>query len=127
MTADSTITGYPPHTLTVAEVDGGVTYRLTCDGVTDACRAWLECFGVECDPDALERAEEDGDDEPVVHGIRHRHLDVGWCVPTDDCWLLSDPDWPEPARELRLDPGVYRVVHRYEDGGEFYTLKVVDR
>ncbi|GAA0719466.1 hypothetical protein Drose_05785 [Dactylosporangium roseum] len=125
MTADFTITGFPPHTLTITEVDGALTYTLTCDGVTDTCRAWQECLDTDCDRDVLEWSEEDGDDEPEAHGIRHRNLDMGWSTPLDECWLVGHPDWPEPARELQLGPGVYRVVHRYEAGGDYFVLSVV--
>ncbi len=114
-----------PYTLTVTAAGDGLHYKLDCDGVTDACRAWQECDALGCTTDALDRAEEDGDDEPVAHGVAHKSLNIGWAVPLEECWLKSDPDWPEPARELGVGPGVYRVVHTYNRDGEFYTLTVV--
>jgi hypothetical protein len=120
--------GVPPHTMTVSHAVAGLnylSYKLHCDGVTDFCRTWQECAAPDCDEAALDRAEEDGDDRPEQHGVEHRHLDAGWSVPTDRCWLQEDPDWPAQAQELGLDVGVYRVVHTYTDGGEFYTLAVV--
>lgn len=120
-----TATTVPPHTLTVTETDDGMYYRLDCDGVTDACRTWQECYAPGCSTDTLDRMEEDGDDEPEVHGVRHKRLDQGWSVPTARCWLREDPDWPAAALELLVGAGVHRVTHEYDRSGEFYTLTVV--
>lgn len=118
---------YPPHLLTVTATGDGLTYKLECLGATPACMAYQECGpGDQCDPAALERAADDGDDEPVLHGVKHRLVSFGWGAETGTCWLLDDPDWPEPARELGLTPGVYQVIHVYEDD-EFYLLRVLER
>lgn len=111
----------PTHILTIDVDDDGLRYRLACEGVTPACMAYDEC---DCDKAALNLADEEGDDEPVVHGAVHRYVSFGWGAATGRCWLLEDPDWPEPARDLGLGVGVYRVRHTYEDGGEYYSLSL---
>lgn len=115
----------PLHTLTVIEVDGVLRYKIDCDGVTDACRMWQECLVEGCDQAVLDREEEDGGDEPVLHGMPHRRLDDGWSTPTGLCFLPLADAWPERAVELGLTPGEYRVRHVLEVDGGDYVLAVV--
>lgn len=102
-------------------------YEIRCDGITDECRSWQECYGKECDSEALEKAELDGDDEPVAHGVPHRFIgNLGWSVEVPGCALALDDGWLDEARDLKLVPGSYRFIHQWEDGGEWFSMCLVD-
>jgi hypothetical protein len=102
-------------------------YRIVCGGVTDACRTFAECLLPGCDKDVLDAAEDDGDDEPVAHGVAHRNIgDLGWSVKESSCSLPLYPAWVDEARELNLTPGTYRFRHQWEDGGEWFSIELLD-
>lgn len=71
------------HILIVTRENEDVSFDTRCLGVTDRCRAWVECREPDCDP-----AEED---EP--HGVVHQWVeDIGYGVAVEPpvCWL---PTW----------------------------------
>ncbi|MER7280502.1 hypothetical protein ABT369_39295 [Dactylosporangium sp. NPDC000244] len=124
----------PAHTLVVTHEpdhpradNSGHRYEIVCEEVTDWCRAWQECLESQCDPEALEKAEEDGDEEPVVHGVIHRYVgNYGWSTEVPGCVLPMYDSWRDEARDLRLAPGEYRFTHRWEDGGEWFSIDLVE-
>lgn len=97
--------------------------RIECPGVTDDCRAWDECMESGCrrpDDETLDRLS----DEQPVHGQVHvRISDLGWCVPTSNCWLQTTDASDEADG---LDPGRYVFDWRCEDG-EYLVLSNVAR
>ncbi|MFG3710824.1 hypothetical protein [Micromonospora sp. NPDC047730] len=109
-----------PHVLVVSEVDGKRWHVIECPGVTDACRAWVDCpqRDEEHNDDALE-------DDPVAHGVEHRWIDGDWMVRTDDCLVRTHMYAGEIAAELNLPPGRHPVGHDFGDGTE-YELSVLD-
>lgn len=133
MTPDEARTA-PVHTLIITHDpdyphsnNSGHRYEIRCDGVTDWCRAWQECLAPACDRDALERAEEEGDDAPIVHGVVHRYIgNYGWSTEQPGCVLPQYDSWTDDVRELGLTPGSYRFTHQWEDGGEWFSIELVE-
>jgi hypothetical protein len=122
----------PPHVLVVTEFEDKLWFKIECPGVTDACRAWAECHDDRCDHDVLDKAMDDGDDEPELHGVRHRYIGdahVGWGVPTNDCWPSTVGGVYDAAQEIRTDwaPGRYPVEHGVDaEYDEYLTLHLLD-
>lgn len=118
---DSQPTVRPPHILTIAEVDGGLRYSIECPGVTNACRAWVDCpkFGKECDDDLL-------DEDNVAHGVEHQWIDGDWMIPTEECLVAVHDHLDDALDTYSPVPGRYPVDHDFGDGSELY-LTIRDR
>lgn len=127
-----------PHVLVVRVDEAGVhQFEIECAGVTDACRAWLECqenscpVGDGCEdtcPDAC--AEHGADlDEAEAHGTRHRYIGgahMGWGVPTDECYPTTSGEVVEAAYRIRTDwlPGRYPVLCEMDEHDEYLVLSL---
>lgn len=129
-----------PHVL-VVEVDGTGTpwFKIECSGVTDGCRSWLECRDKTCTVwrDHDSRCADDcsihfepDNDEPTLHGLRHRYIDSvsGWCTPEERCWPAICGEVREAAVDLRDEwtPGQYPVRHGVDEYGESLTLTLIE-
>ena len=116
-----------PHMLVVTRRDGPPAFAVECPGVTDGCRSWIECRADGCDLDQMDRLAEDGDDEPELHGQRHRNLD-GWSTPTNGCFIASHPDLSAVAADLWPIGGVpngrFPVAAVYEPYGDPGDLRL---
>jgi hypothetical protein len=135
------MTGTAPHVLVVFVDEADVhEFAIECPGVTDACRAWLECVEKHCTA-RQEHAEDcradcnrhndSSEDEPVAHGRRHRYIGgafVGWGTPSDDCYPVTCGQIVEAAYSIRTDwvRGRYPVEHGLDPNGEYLTLKLLD-
>ncbi|RKR92851.1 hypothetical protein BDK92_7333 [Micromonospora pisi] len=62
-------------------------YTVECPGVTDECRKWLECLPGTDGRAALENAYDNGDNEPIQHGLRHKKINHKWMAETTGCYL----------------------------------------
>jgi hypothetical protein len=76
-----------------------------CAGVTDYCQGWAECRPCNADPD------DDLVNGSIVHRQVHRHVpDLGWAVPTTNCWLEQIQAGEDLINYLELPgPGCYAV------------------
>lgn len=123
-----------PHLLVVETSDNenwnGYSYRVECPGVTDTCRAWLECLEPGCPPfapdtEAEEQAQDDG--EFVNHGDIHEQVCGMWCVATSDCYIATHYDLWDAAADLGVPgPGSYPVRGASDGEGEL-TLQLVEQ
>lgn len=88
------------HALVVAADGDDRTFKVECPGVTDYCQTWEEC-GTDngCDSAKLTAIAEDGDDQPMLHGKRHRHLGA-WMAETPSCFLVNHRDLRDAASDL---------------------------
>jgi hypothetical protein len=110
------------HTLVVAEDPDypgdrdAYLFSVECPGVTDGCRAYVECQPCNSDSEISEALW----DEPVRHGAEHVQIeDLGWSLATDQCFLLDNPDTRDLARPpLGAFPGRYAVVIKYDRYGD---------
>jgi hypothetical protein len=115
--------GFKPHILvvTVAYEDGDgfveYDYELLCPGVTNHCRAYLECFGADCNERELQESIDRGDDPVMAHGKAHKYIDLGWCVPTDYCLYAASDQLDDAAGQLGLPTGEWEVDVDYAGDG----------
>lgn len=122
------MTDAKPHLLTITEtvtVDEGEEFverefDVTCPGVTDHCRAYVDFLAKAEEIEALSDAQDAG--EPLeAHGARHLLIDGTWMAATDNC-LYASGDIAEAAEYLAaehaLKPGTYRVDVDYRGDGE---------
>ncbi|MBQ1047824.1 hypothetical protein KBX50_05045 [Micromonospora sp. C51] len=90
-------------------------YVMRCPGLTDDCRAWIECRHSDCRPEDLD------DNDGFGHGVEHRYVAGCWSLPLDYCFLADGAGngVSEAAEELHLPPGHHLVVatFRDDDGG----------
>lgn len=110
------------HVLIVTDGPDGprLRYSIECPGVTDDCRSWTECD--ECPP-RTDESDEKMLDDSEAHGVEHRYLDSGWCVPTDTCFLTLYSELADSAADAELTiPGRWPVTFDIEDDGEVLNL-----
>lgn len=118
------------HILTVVDARH---FEISCLGLDDTCRAWVECNSPDCDFEELERQHyELGEDRPVMHGVEHVSLPTGFGVATEECFLGCDPG--EAVEDFLLDnlprgadpSGSYLVTHEVDgDTGDLGHLEMV--
>jgi hypothetical protein len=111
-----THTVYPPE-LPGEEEFVETEYALECPGVTDQCRAWLDCVEPGC-AERRQVAADRGDDPVVVHGREHRFIDIGWAMKTDRCLYADSDHLSEVASALGLPAGRHLVDVDYRGDGE---------
>ncbi len=112
------------HILTVPADGNPAGFVVACAELTDDCEGWVECIS-DCDADALDAADEDGDDSPTLHGEIHKRMDGGWCTRTGQCWIAGHPDTCDAARDLGLPPGEHPVRAAYGDHLDWGMLELV--
>lgn len=112
-----------PHTLVVEEDPAypgdpeAYRFGVECPGVTDHCRSYVECMPCNSDPEISEALW----DEPVRHGVEHTQIkDLGWSLPTDQCYLIDCPDslYDLAPPAARAQPGRYLVTIGYDSYGD---------
>ncbi len=117
------------HILTVSDV---LDVEVICPGFDEFCQAYVECHSNECDVEKLgQMAYDDGDDEPVLHGVSHYVLP--WCFGVKegtDCFVANYHDLGALAEEFLehhgLGPGKYLVEHAIDgDEGGIERLELV--
>lgn len=113
-----------PHTLTIT--DDGVhapDYQITCPGVTDRCRSYVECHIEGCDHDELDE-HGDGYEQHEHHGIVHHDIRGDWMLATGDCWLTV-ANMPDSLLDQELPAGQYEVTG-WTDCADFGDLCNLD-
>jgi hypothetical protein len=119
------VTEYQPHILTVTEttyrdiddVEIEYDYALTCPGVTDHCRAFVDCVANDDEREFLEDA-----DDPIAHGKKHIMIDALWMAATDDCLYVGHDNLPDEAARLGLPAGYHAVDVDYRGDGEINLI-----
>jgi hypothetical protein len=128
-----TMTEFKPHLLTLNETistdnEGTLVehdFDVTCPGVTDRCRAYVDCLAKPEEIEVLNLG-----DPPTAHGKRHLLIDGTWMAATDQC-LYATGDIAEAAEYLAskhaLKPGTYRVDVDYRGDGELDLILLDER
>jgi hypothetical protein len=122
------------HALVVAGEADDRTFKVECPGVTDYCRTWTECGTNDgCDPAKLGALAGDGDDQPVLHGKRHRHMSA-WMAETSTCFIAEHSDLRDAALdlwygELRVPTGRHpiEIEHDPDDEPTDLRLRLVEQ
>lgn len=97
--------------------DDANNHEVECPGVTPECEGWLECADDDCDHDALEDAESEGDGEPIQHGKTHRNIAGMWMTQTGQCYLAGHDGLPD-AVAGQFAPGRHAISWDVGDGTE---------
>jgi hypothetical protein len=101
------------------------TAALSCPGVIDSCRCWMECTTChdtcrDMSSDALDDFDDRLHEEGEAHGIEHQHIDGMWMTPSERCitqelehdadYLVSDLPDGEHSVDLDCDEGFVYVT-----------------
>jgi hypothetical protein len=120
-------------TVHILEIKDSDDWGISCLGVDDTCRAWMECQEPDCDFEELERlCYEEGQEKPTLHGVMHMRLPTYFGVPTEGCIVQYDSgDAVEEfiahhVPEGRSEPGKYLIAHEIDgDTGAVSELIMV--
>lgn len=110
-----------PHVVTIKHDAESHVYHchddctavVTCPGVTNACRCWLECTTCRdatagLDDEARGDYDERLYDQQEAHGEEHQRIDGMWMTPTDHC-LSQELDTDADELVYTLDEGEHPV------------------
>lgn len=117
-----------PHVLVVELDEMDVhEFKIECPGVSDDCRAWLECSENGC----TVGVEDDIDNDVEAHGVRHHYVGgahIGWGTPTDTCWPATSGEIVEAAYAIRTDwiRGRYPICCDLDEHEEHLVLTLPD-